>query len=262
MDTKPEAVAALIYDASRAQELVTAGTVTGGTLVYSLDGINYAPSIPKAKEAGKYTVYYKAQSDNNHTDSAVGTVEVTIGKQPVTPKIGLMPPSAQYDGNVKYPEVTVRDATNHVIPETEYQATYVSDNGENWKDTGVYKVKIEDISGGNYILATATANFTISLTEQNPLEITGKPGLVYYGSTFTLSAAGGSGNGKVTWSSSDEDIAFVDPNGFVTIKGVGPATITATKTGGGNYDTVTADYPLNALPKPVTAIVKIGRAHV
>ncbi len=255
VDTAPEAVAALIYDASKAQELVTAGTVTGGTLVYSLDGVNYTPSIPKAKEAGKHTVYYKAQGDNNHTDSAVGTVEVTIGKQSVTPQIELTPPSEQYDGNAKYPEVTVRDTQNNVIPKSEYKATYVSDSGENWTDKGTYKVRVENITGGNYIVDTATADFTISTSEQNPLEITGKPGLVYYGDSFTLSAVGGSGNSKVTWSSSDEDIAEVDANGFVTIKGAGSATITATKTGGGNYDTVTADYPLSALPKPVTAIV-------
>ena len=255
VDTAPVAVAPLTYDASRAQELVTAGTVTGGTLVYSLDGTNYTPSIPKAKDAGEHTVYYKAQGDNNHTDSAVGTVEVTIGKQTVTPNIELTPPSAKYDGEAKRPTVTVRDTANNIIPESEYKHTYVTDNGENWTDQGTYTVKIENISGGNYVVETATAGFTISTTAQNPLEIVNKPGLVHYGDTFTLSAVGGSGSSKVTWSSSDEDIAEVDANGFVTIKGVGSATITATKPGGSNYDTVTADYPLSALPKPVTAIV-------
>ena len=255
VDTAPVAVAPLTYDASRAQELVTAGTVTGGTLVYSLDGTNYTPSIPKAKDAGEHTVYYKAQGDNNHTDSAVGTVEVTIGKQTVTPNIELTPPSAKYDGEAKRPTVTVRDTANNIIPESEYKHTYVTDNGENWTDQGTYTVKIENISGGNYVVETATAGFTISTTAQNPLEIVNKPGLVHYGDTFTLSAVGGSGSSKVTWSSSDDTIADIDANGFVTIKGVGSATITATKPGGSNYDTVTADYPLSALPKPVTAIV-------
>ncbi|MCI9474807.1 MAG: S-layer homology domain-containing protein, partial [Flavonifractor sp.] len=255
VDTAPVAVAPLTYDASRAQELVTAGTVTGGTLVYSLDGTNYTPSIPKAKDAGEHTVYYKAQGDNNHTDSAVGTVEVTIGKQTVTPNIELTPPSAKYDGEVKRPTVTVRDTANNIIPESEYKHTYVTDNNENWTDQGTYTVKIENISGGNYVVEMATADFTISTTAQDPLEIVNKPGLVHYGDTFTLSAVGGSGSGKVTWSSSDDTIADIDANGFVTIKGVGSATITATKPGGGNYDTVTADYPLSALPKPVTAIV-------
>ena len=142
-----------------------------------------------------------------------------------------------------------------MIPESEYKATYVSDSGENWTDQGTYTVKVENITGGNYVVETATADFVISTSAQAPLEIVNKPGLVHYGDTFTLSAVGGSGNSAVTWSSSDDTIAHIDGNGLVTIKGVGPATITATKPGGGNYDTVTAEYPLNALQKPITAIV-------
>ena len=255
VDTAPSAVNSLTYDASQTQELVTAGSVTGGVMVYSLDGVNYTPSIPKAKDAGSYTVYYKAQGDGNHTDSEAKTVSAAIARQTVTPQIELTPPGAQYDGSVKRPEVTVRDAAHNVIPDSEYKATYVSDGGANWTDQGTYTVKVEDISGGNYVINVATANFTISTTAQNPLEIVSKPGLVYYGDTFTLSAVGGSGSGTVTWSCNSAGIAEIDANGFVTIVGVGSATITATKAGGGNYDTVTATYPFNALKKPVTAIV-------
>ena len=253
---EPEAVSPLTYDASQSQALVTAGTATGGTMVYSLDGTNFTPAIPKAKDAGDYTVYYKAQGDGNHTDSAVGTVTVTIGKQTVTkPQIELTPPAAQYDGQVKRPEVTVRDSANNVIPISEYKATYVTDSGENWTDKGDYTVQIENITGGNYVITTATADFAISATAQNPLEITNKPGLVYYGDTFTLSAVGGSSSAAVTWSTDNDSVVEIDNNGFVRIIGTGSATITAEKAGGTNYDTVKATYPLNALKKPITAIV-------
>lgn len=255
VDTAPEAVASLTYDASQSQALVTAGKATGGTMAYSLDGKEFTPTIPKGKDAGTYTVYYKAQGDGNHTDSEPKTVGVTIVQQSVTPQIELSPPSGQYDGTVQQPAVTVRDAANNVIPTSEYKVTYVSDNGENWKDQGTYTVKVENITGGNYVVDTATADFIISTSAQAPLEIVNKPGLVYYGDTFTLSATGGSSSETVTWSSSDTSIADIDANGFVTIKGTGSATITATKAGGDNYDTATATYPLNALKKPVTAIV-------
>jgi methionine-rich copper-binding protein CopC len=257
VDTDPEAAPNLTYDASKAQELVAAGTVTGGTMVYSLDGTNFTAAIPKAKNAGTYTVYFKAQGDINHTDSAVKSVQATIDKQTVASgdvQIELTPPSAQYDGSAKYPEVTVRDTDNNVIPESEYKATYVSDSGENWTNQGTYTVKVENITGGNYVVETATADFVISTSAQAPLEIVNKPGLVHYGDTFTLSAVGGSGDGKVTWSSAPAGIVEIDANGFVKVVGVGSATITATKPGGGNYDTMTADYPLNALQKPITAI--------
>jgi methionine-rich copper-binding protein CopC len=256
VDTDPQAKT-LTYDASQSQELVTAGTATGGTMVYSLDGTNFTPAIPKAKDAGDYTVYFKAKGDGNHTDSAVGTVTVTIDKQTVTPTIELNPPTAPYDGKVKRPEVTVLDNANNVIPASEYKATYVTDGGKNWTDQGTYDVKVENITGGNYIVTTATADFTISTTAQNPLEIVNKPGLVYYGDTFTLSATGGSGSGAVTWSvdSAGASVVKIDGNGLVEIIGKGKATITATRPGGGNYDDATATYSLNALAKPITAIV-------
>lgn len=251
----PPAPNTLTYDASQAQALVMAGTAAGGIMVYSLDGTNFTAAIPTAKDAGRYTVYFKAQGDGNHTDSAAGTRPVTIGKQSVTPQIELTPPSARYDGTVKRPEVTLRDSANNVIPASEYQVTYVSDNGENWTDQGIYTVKVEDISGGNYIVGEKTEQFTISITAQNPLAIVNKPGLVYYGDTFTLSAVGGSGDAAVTWSVDNDRVVEIDDNGFVKIIGTGPAVIKAKKPGGTNYDTVEATYPLNALKKPVTAIV-------
>ena len=60
------------------QELVTAGHVYGGTLLYSLDGVNYSENIPTATDAGKYTVYYKIQGNSNYNDLAAQTVAVTI----------------------------------------------------------------------------------------------------------------------------------------------------------------------------------------
>ena len=253
---EPQAVPSLKYDASQAQALVTAGTPTGGDMVYSLDGTNFTLSIPTGKEAKAYTVYFRVRGDSNHTDSPVGSVQVTIARQTVTtPQIELSPPGAQYDGQVKQPKVILRDSANNVIPATEYMVTYVSDNGENWTDQGNYTVKVENITGGNYMVADAQAIFTISTTAQAPLEITDKPGLVYYGDTFTLSVRGGSGSGTVTWSSNNTAVADVDSNGLVTIKGTGSATIKAKRTGDLNYDTQEAAYPLNALKKPVTPIV-------
>lgn len=61
-----------------AQELVTAGTAAGGTMVYSLDGESWSESIPVAAEAGTYTVWYKVKGDAAHNDSVAHSVSVTI----------------------------------------------------------------------------------------------------------------------------------------------------------------------------------------
>lgn len=66
------------------QKLISAGDATGGTLLYSLDGENYQADLPKAVDAGSYTVYYKVQGDGNHTDSEVKSVTVSIEKKAIT----------------------------------------------------------------------------------------------------------------------------------------------------------------------------------
>ena len=61
-------------------ELITAGSANGGTLKYSLDGSNYSENIPRATDAGNYTVYYKVFGDSNHNDSQVQSLTVSIAK--------------------------------------------------------------------------------------------------------------------------------------------------------------------------------------
>jgi len=66
-----------------AQDLVNAGSTTGGELQYSLEGTAYATDIPTAADAGYYTVYYKVIGDSNYNDSAVGSVDITISRKAV-----------------------------------------------------------------------------------------------------------------------------------------------------------------------------------
>ena len=76
----------LTYTGS-AQELVTAGEATGGTMQYALgdnattaptDESLYTTSIPTATEVGFYYVWYKAVGDASHSDSTAQCVTVTI----------------------------------------------------------------------------------------------------------------------------------------------------------------------------------------
>ena len=75
--TAPAAVTNLIYNGS-AQELVTTGTTTFGTMTYSLDGTNYSTDIPTGTAAGTYTVYYKVEGSDNWNAVDAQTVSVTI----------------------------------------------------------------------------------------------------------------------------------------------------------------------------------------
>ena len=83
---------ALVYN-GKAQALVEAGTVVGGTLQYFLgdkapdkDG-DWSADIPTGTDAGNYTVWYRVKGDKNHNDSDPASLSVTIEKKPllVTP---------------------------------------------------------------------------------------------------------------------------------------------------------------------------------
>lgn len=82
--TAPTAKTGLTYT-GEAQELVTAGSATGGTLQYKLgEGGSYGTSVPAAKDAGSYTVFYRVAGDANHSDVAEQSVSVTISQATLT----------------------------------------------------------------------------------------------------------------------------------------------------------------------------------
>ncbi|MBQ9231039.1 MAG: hypothetical protein IJ190_07625 [Prevotella sp.] len=67
----------LTYSGS-AQALVNAGSTTGGTLQYSLDGSSYGTDIPTATDIGDYTVYYRVVGDDNYKDVTAQSITATI----------------------------------------------------------------------------------------------------------------------------------------------------------------------------------------
>ncbi|MBQ3657991.1 MAG: BspA family leucine-rich repeat surface protein [Bacteroidales bacterium] len=77
---KPSAIKNLVAN-DNPQELISAGTVKNGTLLYSLDGKNYSSKIPTAVDAGEYTVYYKADESDNYKAIDAATLKVTVAEK-------------------------------------------------------------------------------------------------------------------------------------------------------------------------------------
>ena len=68
------------------QELITAGECSGGTMQYKLStDETWSANVPKAKDAGKYTVEYKITGDQNHLDSETESIVVTINDRTIDP---------------------------------------------------------------------------------------------------------------------------------------------------------------------------------
>ena len=84
--TAPGANAGLVYNGGE-QTLITAGTALGGRLKYRLGETGeFTEALPKATDAGTYTVYCMVEGDVNHRDSEVQSLTVTIDKAKVTVK--------------------------------------------------------------------------------------------------------------------------------------------------------------------------------
>ena len=84
--TAPGANAGLVYNGGE-QTLITAGTALGGKLKYRLGETGeFTEALPKATDAGTYTVYCMVEGDGNHRDSEMQSLTVTIDKAKVTVK--------------------------------------------------------------------------------------------------------------------------------------------------------------------------------
>jgi len=114
-----------------------------------------------------------------------------------------------------------------------------------------YTINADDASDK---IITITAIFTHTDLVIDPIEF-GDTGHLNktYGDTFTNAiVAGYSGNGAITYSSTDTSVATVDSSGQVTIHKVGSAIITAEKAADTVYAHAQTDYTLTVAPKPVT----------
>lgn len=98
--TKKPTANKLTYNGAE-QALVSEGTTKEGTIKYSTskDG-EYSTSIPKAKNAGSYKVYWKIVADSSHKDSTPATISVTISKKQLTVS-GTITAKKKYDGTTK-----------------------------------------------------------------------------------------------------------------------------------------------------------------
>ena len=82
--TVPGANTGLVYNGGK-QTLVTTGAALGGKLKYRLgESGGFTEALPKAANAGTYTVSYMVEGDGNHRDSEIYSLTVTIGKARVT----------------------------------------------------------------------------------------------------------------------------------------------------------------------------------
>ncbi len=167
VETAPTPKEDLFYTGT-AHELVTAGTTDDGTMQYKLGSGEWSETIPTAKNAGDYTVYYKVKGDENHDNTEEASVSVAIKKATPTAEnfTFTSPENLTYDGNEKTATV---EANTGITGMGAITVKYYDSEGKvvTPKEKGTYTVKIDVAEGENFTAATEIINddwkFTIEV---------------------------------------------------------------------------------------------------
>ena len=239
----------LTYSGS-AQELVTAGEATGGTMYYALGTATeateqYTTSIPAKTDAGTYYVWYMAKGDENHNDSEVNCIPVTItatytvtykvvngtwsdgttadktetvqsGSTPASVPTGMIASSGYTGGawNTNPADAAITEATTFTytfsaVPT--YTVTYKVVNGT-WSD-GTTADKTETVQSGSTPASVptgmiASSGYTGGAWNTNPADAAITEATTF---TYTFSAV------PVTDVTLNADSAVIAVNGTVTL---------------------------------------------
>ena len=261
--TPPTAKVDLSYT-GELQELINVGSVDAslGKLTYSLSETGtYSETIPTAKDAGTYTVYYKAVGANANYDYTVakGSVAVTIAKAKITPTVaidgwtyGTSPNIPIVTGNMGSGAVTYEYFTDEACTaKTKAVNSLLNSEGGVPKNAGTYRVKASIAESTNYQGATAKAGFEIKKADQRALGINSVTGKKYGDTDFTLKATGGSGNGQLSYSVDNNEVLSITGN-TAKIVGAGTVTITAKKAEDVNHNKASASISVIVAKKDLT----------
>lgn len=243
--TAPVPVTGLTYTGEE-YELITAGTTTGGTLVYSLTGDedDYSTAIPTGTAAQSYTVWYKVQGNENYNGTEAASVTAVIGNAlaEVTeaPEANTLTYTGQAQALVTAGKATGGDMMYRLGDSGEFSADiptgtnagdysvwYKVVGDENHSDTQPVEVKVT--------IAKATPTYTV------PTDLTAT-----YGDTLAdVDLAEG-----WSWNTPDASVGNVGDNTF-------SATFTSSDTD--NYNTVTKNLTVAVSAKDITnAVITLG----
>ncbi len=209
--TAPKAVLGMIYN-GEAHTLITAGTITGGEMQYSLDGENYSAELPQGTDAKEYTVYYKV-FDVNQNELAAQNIKAVIAKADITTvtapkaKLGML-----FTGKAQ----TLITAGSAEGGEMQYSL-----DGENYSaelpqgtDAKEYTVYYKVVGDKNHNDVEAeNIKAVIAKAESTTTAPKAVLGMIYNGKAHTLITAGSAEGGEMQYSLDGETYATTLPQG-------------------------------------------------
>ena len=163
--TAPTAKEGLVYNGT-AHELVNAGSATGATMAYKLDGGEYTSELPIATNAGEYKVYYKFTAEDNYTvDETESQLTVTIAK--AQDGIDFSIEGVEVHCGESVPELTATSTSGNTVTFTYsldgtnfVSKSVLEESGFAFEDGKTYYVKASVAESDNYLAATVTKSIT------------------------------------------------------------------------------------------------------
>ncbi len=156
------------------QELVTAGTVSGGQMLYALGDESgateeFTETLPVGTDAGDYKVWYMVKGDDGHNDIPAKSMNAAIGQADFSAvTFSLNPDEAFYTGSAIKPEVsgtfnagTAEEPDRIAVDASEYSFSY-DDN----VNAGTATVSITS-SEKNFTGGTTNLEFEIKKAPNN-----------------------------------------------------------------------------------------------
>lgn len=249
----------LTYSRS-AQNLINAGSASGGTMYYKYTTTNSKPtstsgfssSIPTRTNAGTYYVWYYVKGDSNHNDTAISSTAVTVIIAKATPVVATAPSKRtglSYTGSAQ--NLLSGGSMKHSSTDsTSVSGTFTYKQGTNAGSYSSLTWSFAPTDSTNYNSASGTVSGSVSIAKAsrsisftNPLTTVMPNANV----TNTAQPSAGNNDGVITYSLSSTTYATIDSStGKVTAKSTeGDVTVTATISSGTNYDSASTSYTLH-----------------
>ena len=225
IDTAP-AAKSLTYN-GMSRYLVTDGIAKGGTFRYKLGDGDWTSSVPMARDAGKYTVWYCVIGDNNHKDLAAQSVEVNLEPKDIENAEIILFGNLTYNGETQTQElfgvrvdglnVYTYDVANNTAKDAgDYVLTVKSSGNFKGEKTKMFTVARKTVTAN----VTVNGTYTYNKTPIEPTEVVVKDGeTVISGDEYSLSFANNTEAGTATVTVSDKD------GGNYAVSGTGTFTI-------------------------------------
>ena len=246
-----------------AQQIVSGQSAAGGSIYYATSsaGASSSTTVPTQTNTGTtYSTYWKAVPDSNHSGGTSSWAQITgctINKATLT--ITAKAQTVNYGTAIT--QGTGQTTTSGLVSGDALTAITLTQSTTNVPGGTITPSAGATTKGiANYSVTYNTGTLTINKKTGCTISFATTSISKTYGNAAFTNAITNTGDGSITWGSSNTTIATVNTSGQVTIKQAGSCTISATTTSTTNctYSTTAASYSLSVAKANISPTVSIS----